>query len=79
MKTKFEIVKEFMLDAKKEGGEFTGPLKDYMKLEQKPNLIGFKCNGVIRYVRVILQKSETEPKDRNDLFFIKKKHEQQHI
>ncbi len=57
----------FILDAKKEGGEFTGQLEDYMKLEQNPNFIGFKYNGVIFecYVRCVLQKSETEPKDRD--------------
>lgn len=38
-----------------------------MKWEQNPNFIGFKYNGIIFecYVRGVLQKSETELKDRD--------------
>ena len=57
----------FILDAKKEGGEFIGQLEDYMKLEKNPNFIGFKYNGVIFecYVRGVLQKGEVELQDKD--------------
>ena len=57
----------FILDAKAEGKPFIGQLEDYMKLEKNPNFIGFKYNGVDFecYVRGVLQKNETELKDRD--------------
>lgn len=35
----------FILDAKAEGGNFTGQLNDYLQLEKNPNNVGFKYNG----------------------------------
>ena len=55
------------MDAKAEGKPFIGQLEDYMKLEKNPNFIGFKYNGVNFecYVKGILQKSESELKDKD--------------
>lgn len=57
----------FILDAKKEGGDFTGQLEDYMKLESNENFVGFKYNGNLFecYVKGRLIVDESEPKDKD--------------
>lgn len=57
----------FILDAKAEGEKFIGQLEDYMRLENNPNYIGFKYNGIDFecYVQGRYIKEETQIRDKD--------------